>query len=171
MLGTSGMNRLLFSLKRAHQATLRFSRHALKGTGLTQARYDLLHAVKLKKGCISQRELDEVLGVTRATVSRMLGSLEELGFVRREVDPRDRRCNIVWLTAEGAACLQATYDKIVRPGWVRFALDWVLGPRGVRGPRGIFPPRFCFEEMWDIHQSLWPLRRGFADTGSLSYPR
>jgi DNA-binding MarR family transcriptional regulator len=162
------MNRLSFSLKRAHQAALRFARHALDGTGLTPARYDLLHAVKLRKGRMSQRDLERVLGVTRATVSRMLASLEELEFVRREVDPTDRRCNIVWLTAEGAACLEATYRKVVRPGWVRFAFDWVLG---TRKPGDIFPPRFCFQEMWELDQRLWPIRRGFADTGSLSYPR
>jgi DNA-binding MarR family transcriptional regulator len=162
------MNRLMFSLKRAHQAALRFARRALKHTGLTAARYDLLHAVKLAKGRISQRDLERVLGVTAPTVSRMLGSLEDLGYVQREVDPADRRCNIVWLTAEGAERLEATYNKVVKPGWVRFALDWVLGPRG---PGDIFPPRFCFAEMWDLHQRLWPIRRGFADTGSLSYPR
>jgi DNA-binding MarR family transcriptional regulator len=161
------MNRLFFSLKRAYQATLRFSRRALRDTGLTAARYDLLHALP-KKRSMRQRDLERVLGVTRATVSRMVGSLEELGFVRREVDPDDRRCKIVWLTEEGAARLEAAYKKVVKPGWVRFALDWTLGPRR---HGDIFPPRFCFKEMWELDQRLWPIRRGFADTGSLSYPR
>ena len=161
------MNRLLFSLKRAYQAMLRLPRVGLQNTGLTAARYDLLHALP-KKGSMRQQDLERVLGVTGATVSRMLGSLEELGFVRREVDPDDRRCKIVWLTEEGARRLKAAYEKVVKPGWFRFALDWALGPRR---HGDIFGPRFCFKEMWEIHQRLWPIRRGFADTGSLSYPR
>ena len=162
------MNRMLFSMKRAHQSALRFSWHVLKGTGVTPARYDLLHALRKNKNGMRQKHLVRVLGVTRATVSKMLGSLEELGFVRREVDPSDRRCKIVWLTDEGLARLDAAYEKIVKPGWVQFAFDWVLGPRR---PGDIFPPRFCHQEMAELDGYLWKVRRGFADTGSLVYPR
>jgi DNA-binding MarR family transcriptional regulator len=147
---------------------LRFCRHALKGTGLTAARYDLLHALKRWKYGVAQRYLEQILGVTGATVSRMLGSLEELGLVRREVDPSDRRCKRAWLTKEGLACLEAAYDRVVRPGWVRFALDWALGPRR---PGDIFPYRFSYPEMSELDRYLVMIRRGFADTGHLTYTR
>ena len=162
------MHRIFFALKRAWQSTLRLCRFALKDMGLTAARYDLLHALRRMKDGMTQKELRTILGVTRPTVSRMLRSLEALGLVRREVDPRDRRRKVVWLTDEGTAAYDAAYKKIVRPGWVRFALDWTLGT--LRHPN-LFPPRFCYEEMMELDMHLWKVRRGFADTGSLSYPR
>src|ERR1700759_2931477 len=138
------MHRLHFSLRRGHQAVLRFARRVLEDTGLTPARYDLLHGLRKNKGGMRQKHLVRVLGVTRATVSRMLGSLEELRIVRREIDPSDRRCKIVWLTDEGLAFLDGAYEKVMKPGWVQFALDWALG---TRRPGDIFPPMFCHEEM------------------------
>jgi DNA-binding MarR family transcriptional regulator len=160
------MQKHAFALKRAFQSTLRFFRFVLQGTGLTVARYDMLMAVKGEKHGMSQKRLRQVLGVTRATVSKMLRSLEALGLVRREVNPWDRRRKDVWLTEEGAARLEATYKKIVRPGWVRFALAWVLG---TRQNGNLLPPPFCDDEMMELDRHLWAIRRGFCDTGSLSY--
>jgi DNA-binding MarR family transcriptional regulator len=160
------MQKHLFALKRGYQSTLRFCRFVFDGTGLTVARYDMLFAIKREKGCISQKQLREILGVTRATVSKMLGSLEELGLVRREVNSMDRRRKDVWLTEEGAARLEATYRKIVKPGWVLFALAWVLG---TRQNGNLLPPRFCDGELMELDRHLWRIRRGFCDTGSLNY--
>ena len=162
------MHKLLFSLKRAHQASLRFSRLMLTGKRLTPARYDLLHALRLRTGIygMTQGRLHRVLGVCRATVSRMLGSLEELGLVRRKVNPIDRRRKDVWITDEGFACLQAAYDPIVRRGWIQAAFTCVLG---THGNPDLVAPRHCVREMKELDWHLWSLRRGFADTGSLTY--
>ena len=162
------MNGRLFGLKRGYQSALRFSWHVLKGSGLTPARYDMCHALKLQKYGMRQKNLAEVLGGTRATVSRMVRSLEKLRYVRREFDATDRRCKLVFLTDEGRARLDAAYNRIVRPGWVQFALAWVLG---TMRPGDLFPPRYCPVEMAELDAYLWKIRRGFADTGSLSYPR
>ncbi|MEV4556029.1 MarR family transcriptional regulator [Kitasatospora sp. NPDC049285] len=40
-------------------------------------------------------------GVGKATVSRQIKAIEELGLLRRETDPLDRRASLVSLTAEG----------------------------------------------------------------------
>ena len=162
------MQSLLFGLKRGYQSALRLSRWVLEDFGLTPARYDLLHALRARKYGMGQTHLVKVLGVARSTVSEMLGSLEELGFVRREIDPSDRRRKIVWITEEGLARLDAAYDQIVKPGWVQFALAWVLAtPR----PGDLLPPRSCPLEMAELGGHLWKIRRGFADTGSLTYSR
>src|ERR1700759_4156383 len=121
------MNGRLFGLKRGYQSALRFSWHVLKGSGLTPARYDMCHALKLQKYGMRQKNLAEVLGVTRATGSRVVPSLDNLRYVRREFDPTDRRCKLVFLTDEGRARLDAAYNRIVRPGWVQFALALGLG--------------------------------------------
>ena len=164
------MNKIFFSLKRAHHATLRFARLMLTDKGLTPARYDLLHALRLQRGGygMGQRRLHRILGVCRATVSRMLGSLEKLGLVRRERDPIDRRCKQVWITEEGFARLQAAYDPIVRRGWVQSALTFVLGTCGHFEWRA---PKHAREELRELRGHLGSLRRGFSDTASLGYPR
>src|ERR1700744_3159134 len=96
------MNDPLFSLKRAHQATLRLTRYVTEPFGLTPARYDMMCALKQRqKYGMPQKELAFVLGVTGATVSRMLDSLEDLGVVRRGRCAYDRRRNDVWLTNLG----------------------------------------------------------------------
>ena len=159
------MNRWFFALKRAWQSTLRLCRFILKDMGMTAARYDMLCAIKGERGRTSQKRLREILGVTRPTVSKMLRSLEALGFVRRSVNPVDERCKDVWLTEAGAAALAFVYKKVVRPGWVHFALAWTMAPR----TRKLLPARFCDDEMMQLDRHLWRIRRGYCDTGSLSY--
>src|ERR1700743_3966546 len=109
------MNGRLFGLKRGYQSALRCSWHVLKGSGLTPARYDMCHALKLQKYGMRQKNLAEVLGVTRATVSRMVRSLEKLRYVRREFDPTDRRCKLVSLTEEGPRRLAASHNRVCGP--------------------------------------------------------
>ncbi|MET8245737.1 MarR family transcriptional regulator [Streptomyces sp. NPDC005202] len=67
---------------------------------LESAAYGLL--VRLDE-CGSQRatELAAYIGVGKATMSRQLRALEELGLVAREPDPADGRAWLVALTDEG----------------------------------------------------------------------
>ena len=96
------MNAAFFGLKRAHHSVLRLGRHAFASIGLTAARFDLLFAVHSHNGRrMPQRKLQRILGVCRATVSRMLRSLEELGLVQRTRSDVDRRRKLVALTKEG----------------------------------------------------------------------
>ena len=57
-------------------------------------------------GSMSPSELGERLIVTRATVTGLLDSLEQRGFVRRSANPTDRRSLVVQITPEGLAVLQ-----------------------------------------------------------------
>ena len=91
MLNRFLVHNIFFGLKRAHHGTLRITRKLLAAFGLTAARFDLLYAVKKERRGILQSALRKVLGVSRATVSRMLASLEELGLVRRTFAKQDRR--------------------------------------------------------------------------------
>jgi len=102
------VNGVLFGMKRAHQDSLRVCRRILAGTRMTPARFDLVQVLvrdAAYNGRVGQFQsaLWKALGVSRATVSRMLGALEELGFVRRLVMRKDRRLRWVELTREGAA--------------------------------------------------------------------
>jgi len=51
-------------------------------------------------------DLAEAAGVTRATMTGLIDTLERDGLVRREVDPADRRMQLVSLTAKGESLLR-----------------------------------------------------------------
>lgn len=68
--------------------------------GLESAAYGLL--VRLDEhGAQRATELAAYIGVGKATMSRQLRALEELGLVAREPDPADGRASLVALTDSG----------------------------------------------------------------------
>ena len=162
-----GMHRNLYGLKRAFQSTLRLTRPILTKMGLTAARYDLLYALWHRRVPMWQAYLRRVLGVTRATVSRMLGSLEELGYVARKPDPYDRRGKLVELTALGRERITFAHRRLVRSRWLQLAIDSAMGVEG-QEERWYEGP--CFKMMAQLDNLLNTLRRGFYDLGSLEYP-
>jgi DNA-binding MarR family transcriptional regulator len=121
------MNALFFSVKRAYHGTLRVFRGALARLGLTAARFDLLYIVLKERGLL-QRELQRALGVAAPTVSRMLGSLEELGLVVREIAEDDCRQRYVELTKEGRRSVIRAARALIHSGFVDLTIDSALSP-------------------------------------------
>ncbi|MGL5902146.1 MAG: MarR family winged helix-turn-helix transcriptional regulator, partial [Cetobacterium sp.] len=54
-----------------------------------------------KKDGVSQDELANTLYIDKGTTARSLKTLEEAGFIKREVSDSDKRVNIVRLTEKG----------------------------------------------------------------------
>jgi len=61
----------------------------------------LLGAEECVSGPRTPAELAEAAGVTRATMTGLIDTLERDGYVKREPDPEDRRMMSVLLTAKG----------------------------------------------------------------------
>jgi DNA-binding MarR family transcriptional regulator len=55
---------------------------------------------------LSVKDLAERLNITSGGVTKVVGSLEEQGILRRDMDPDDRRGIIVSLTPEGNSLLE-----------------------------------------------------------------
>lgn len=70
---------------------------------------------------IRSSELAERVGVGRATISRQVRRIEELGLIDRRPDPDDSRGQLLKLTAEGARRLAEAQDA--RRGWLAEALS------------------------------------------------
>jgi DNA-binding MarR family transcriptional regulator len=160
------MNAIFFGCKRAFHGCLRIARQLLHGFELTPARFDMLTAVWNGKhqGC-TQRELRTKLGVTAATISRMVRSLEELGFVEgRRHEEGDRRTRWLKLTARGLSCVRRATRRIVRSGAVQHAVDCAL----TENRAGDETP--CLQEMDAAETILNRLRRAFGDFATLYYP-
>ena len=156
------MNVIFFGCKRAHHACLRLTRGMLKKLGLTAARFDMLTAIR-RGFRVCQRDLCDKLGVTAATVSRMLRSLEDLGLVHREPD-YDRRRRCVTLTPMGMTRLRRADTVLLGSGIVQLALDSAL----TRGRA--YSETLCFWAMDRADTVMTSLRQGFRDRATLYYP-
>ncbi len=158
----------MFGLKRAYQATLRLGRDICSrfAQGLTPARLDMLYAIHHNAlNCVTQMKLRRLLGVSRPTVSRMLKSLEGLGWVERGPGPhRDTRTRMVRLTATGVALLKRVLEAVLASGVVKFVVDTSLS-MGQFWHEGR-----CLVERDRTEGILRRIREDFGDTASIYYP-
>jgi DNA-binding MarR family transcriptional regulator len=162
------MHVIFFALKRAHHGTLRITRAPLAKLGLTAARFDLLYAIKQARKGIVQSHLRRVLGVCRATVSRMLLSLEKLGLVRRSVWPWDRRKRLVELTKRGRWTIGFAHREFTRSGWANLAVDSALCGEG--SPYHWWDENDCMFATDELNTLLDRIRNAFYDHATLDYP-
>jgi DNA-binding MarR family transcriptional regulator len=139
--------------------------------GLTPARFDLLFALKLEdRRRMLQRELQDTLGVSRTTVSRMLASLEKLGLVQRTVDPKDRRRKWVTLTKRGFWRIGTAYRRFSRSGWAQLALDTAFGAiHSSSYPADWSDKERCAKTEHGLLNTLSGIRHEFRDRASLEY--
>ncbi len=84
------------------------------------ARLDMLQVVE-KYGAPTQTLIAIRLGLSAATVSKMVTLLQERGWVTRREDPNDRRCNLVELTDRAKLLLDRVFAVVVRSGVARQA--------------------------------------------------
>ncbi|MFC9647993.1 MULTISPECIES: MarR family winged helix-turn-helix transcriptional regulator [unclassified Streptomyces] len=126
--GSSGVDHEFLALERELAV---FLRRARANSGemarevhpeLEPAAYGLL--VRLEENsCQRATELAAYFGVGKATISRQLRALEELGLVTREPDPADGRASLVRITDEGRTRFRRVRDAR-RERYVRKLADW-----------------------------------------------
>lgn len=91
----------IFALKRADLATRGALDEALATHGLTSAQLDILLYLDVR-GVSAQRDLQAALGVTSATLTRILDGMVARGFVERRASDSDARAK--YISATAAAC-------------------------------------------------------------------
>ena len=158
------MNAIFFGCKRAFHSCLRLTRPWITRLGLTAARFDMLTAIRRYPLGPFQRDLVEMLGVTRATISRMLRSLEELGLIQRRRSDVDRRQLHVSLTDAGLSLLDRATAVFIDSGIVKFAVDCALTCRRAHDES------LCLIEMDTAESILRRIRDAFGDVACLDYP-
>jgi DNA-binding MarR family transcriptional regulator len=158
------MNNVFFRVKRAHHSCLRMSRQLL-GKIITPARFDMLRAVHMhgNEYGILQGDLRDLLGVSGPVVSRMLTSLEKLGYVWREIDEDDVRRRVITLTPEGRALVVCLVYEICAAGYDAFVVDCALA-----GERSHDPKR-CERERAILLRSLDAICTAFRDRATLDF--
>jgi DNA-binding MarR family transcriptional regulator len=131
--------------------------------GLTAARFDMLRAVKSARYGSDQTQLCRSLGVTGATVSRMLKSLEELGLVSRERSTVDRRRQRVQITELGRRLMRRAEYGLVSSGNISFAIECALGEPWC-------DETAVFLAVDALDTALHRVRDAFFDDADLFYP-
>jgi MarR family transcriptional regulator for hemolysin len=108
-------------LSRAARAVSRAFDDALAAAGGSLPVWLVLLSVKTQQAA-SQRELAQAVGITEATLTHHLNSLDSRGLVTRERDPANRRIHRLALTADGEALFHrlrgaaTAFDRRLRHG-------------------------------------------------------
>lgn len=84
--------------------------------GLTENTFHVLCLlVANESGSASPGELSEMVGTSRANMTRLLEELIEDGYVVRTIDPRDARRHVITITPEGRAKALDTAPQLREP--------------------------------------------------------
>lgn len=153
------MHAIFFGMKRAFHASLRVGRSVLRTPGLTPARFDMLTVIA--RGML-QRDVQRMLGVSAPTVSRMLRSLEERGWVVRRIC-RDTRQRWIELTSLGGRVLRQARRGLIGWGYITLAIDSALVGERFHDFSRCLLAKDAFE------LALWRIRRAFGDSAELAY--
>ena len=94
------LERGLDLLEAAHRALLAGPDRRLAELGLSRNHRRLLHVIAREPG-ITMVRLQEVVQLTKQSLSRLLKELEGHGLIERRADRRDRRQRPIHLTARG----------------------------------------------------------------------
>ncbi len=100
----------IFALKRADRATRKTMDERLANSGLTSAQLDILLYLNLR-GSLAQRDLQAALGVTSATLTRILDGMVARDFVERREDPADARAKLITMTDRACLILDQLHDQ------------------------------------------------------------
>ena len=159
------MNAIFFGCKRAFHSCMHIARQVLVGYGLTPARFDMLTAIeRVPTHSCAQRALRTALGVSAATISRMLRSLEDIGLVVRTRNAYpDRRTHLVELTALGLKCIRKASRSLVRSGAIQFAVECALTENQP------YDEALALFEMDRAEWFLDRIRHAFGDIATLHY--
>ena len=111
VLPTGAADRVLYALRRAHQAVEAAKEHRLRSTGVTPAHYAALINIHTRPG-LTGAELARILGVTPQNVTGLVGRLVARGLVERRPHTRHGHVLEIHLTDDGLARLAAADAEV-----------------------------------------------------------
>lgn len=107
----------LVRLLRIAQAGMgNFFEPVFRSLDLTESSFHVLCLlISSSSGTASPSELSEMVGTSRANMTRILEELTRLGWVERETAPRDGRRQIISITSAGKLKVRKTVPQIATP--------------------------------------------------------
>jgi len=98
-------------IRRLQQVAVRLFAEAA-GAQMTPVQFAALSAVAQRPGA-GQAALAALIGYDRATIGGVIDRLEQKGWIARSGSPEDRRLNLLALTAQGRAALDAATPAVL----------------------------------------------------------
>lgn len=98
---------VLRDVRRVHRLAQVHADRIARRHGMTMQQWELLRRLRRSQGAADQRELCCSFGVTPPTLSALIDSAEERGWIRRTPHPDDRRRRVIELTEAGARQIAA----------------------------------------------------------------
>lgn len=106
------------SVMRAQQLLLSRIEHTLKPFGLTFAAYEALRLLAFSRsGSLPMGKMGERLMVHPASVTNVIGRLEQRGLVTRSTSPHDRRIVLAQITDDGRTMVEEATDALHTTGF------------------------------------------------------
>ncbi|MBA8901345.1 MarR family transcriptional regulator [Phyllobacterium sp. P30BS-XVII] len=100
-----------FLIKQVARELIRRGEERLRPLGLGTAYLPIMVAVK-NGDAATQADLARLLRVEQPSMAQLLGRMERDGFIRRKVDPSNRRSQIIELTALAVERLPQAYAAL-----------------------------------------------------------
>jgi DNA-binding MarR family transcriptional regulator len=121
------MHRVSWDVKRVFLGLAKVRRHLMLRWGLTPDRFDMIYAIRCQRQYwFRQRRLRELLGVCASTISRMIDSLIEIGFLVKRRVPTDKRCCELRITKHGKRTLRCMFGNLIKSGLARQVVGHAL---------------------------------------------
>ena len=161
------MHVVMFGINRAFHKVMEVGRELTVAFGLTPSRFNLMNALLVEGGALRQVFLRRMLGVSAPNVSRMVRSLEGLGFVMRRYDAHGRSCGVA-LTVVGRERIERAVDFLVLEGHARKAVRKLFPP----SPDGRSRKKKRQQTRRDVKHFAWHLdtiRKTLKDKALLHY--
>lgn len=91
-------------LRRCQQVALAIFTEEAAELGFSPTQYSALALIYSGPG-VHQNVLGEQIALDRSSVTKCVEGLENRGLIRREVDPKDKRARLLYITPDGEAML------------------------------------------------------------------
>lgn len=160
------MHQLFFQFKRSYWGIQNTLRRPLTkmANGITAARMDMFYALEKSAQPREQRLLAEKLGVVKSVVSRMLRSMERLGWIQRHKAEYDRRMWLVTVTEAGRQVFESVFAMFVKShAMARCVFEALMGRRW----------KMRDERLWRLmvlDGNVQQIRDWFGGGGTIYYP-
>lgn len=87
-------------IRRVHQIGVSIFADEFEGRDITPLQFSILWILTSHSG-VDQASLAQYVALDRTTCSNIVSRLEERGYLRREVDPDNKRAKLVYITDAG----------------------------------------------------------------------
>ncbi len=102
------------SISILHRFSQKFIEHELRAYNLSKAQMELLIILFKAEEPLNQRGINAFFDYNKATITRLLNSLEQEGYLTRMPSGRDRREKLIILTEKGEAMQQVIIQVLIK---------------------------------------------------------